>query len=242
MAVMSRPYIFELYPDQGYASLSICAFDLLGGVLDGINSEGLAVAILADDETLVHHDREPFVGVGFHELMGMRYVLDTCKDIGEAKEALLSAKHYYSFIPCHYIIADKSGNSFVFEFSSIRNATHSVEGLGPQWVTNHLLSKYPSVDQFPGESLIDSFERYRKLHDSIFGKSGFTMDEIKEINASVASTDLDSHRSEYAPHRTLWHSLYDLKARNVQVKFYLGESAEQIQYSDYIPFQLKLER
>ena len=93
MAVMSRPYIFEMYPDQGYASLSICAFDLLGGVLDGISSEGLAVAILADDETLLHHDREPFAGVGLHELMCMLYVLDTCKDIEEAKEALL-AKYF----------------------------------------------------------------------------------------------------------------------------------------------------
>ena len=241
MAVMSRPYIFEMYPDQGYASLSLCAFDLLGGVLDGINSEGLAVAILADDETLLHYDREPFTGVGLHELMCMRYILDTCKDVGEAKEALFYAKHYYSFIPCHYMIADKNGDSFVFEFSSIRNAAHCVDGQGPQWVTNHLLSKYPSMDQFPEESMIDSFERYRTLHDAIHGRSRFSLGDMKAINAAVASTDMDSQNPEYAPHRTLWHSLYDLQKRRLQAKFYLGESAEGIQYSEYINLQLESE-
>ena len=30
-SIMSKVYIFERYPDRGYASLSICAFDLLGG-------------------------------------------------------------------------------------------------------------------------------------------------------------------------------------------------------------------
>ena len=238
MAVMSRPYIFEMYPDQGYASVSICAFDLLGGVLDGINSEGLAVAILADDETVMEHGLEPFEGVGLHELMSMRYVLDTCKDVEEAKEALLSAKHYYSFIPCHYIIADENGNSFVFEFSSLRNATHCVDGQGPQWVTNHLLSKYPTMDQFPEESMIDSFERYRMLHNSIHGKNTFSVDDITAMNASVASRDMDFNNPEYAPHRTLWYSLYDLQERSMRVKFYLGEGPEEIQYSDYVSFQL----
>jgi predicted choloylglycine hydrolase len=241
MAVMSRPYIFELYPDQGYASVSICAFDLLGGVLDGINSEGVTVAILADDETVMDHGLEPFEGIGLHELMSMRYVLDTCKDVEEAKEALLSAKHYYSFIPCHYIIADANGNSFVFEFSSLRNATHCIDGHGPQWVTNHLLSKYSTMDRFPEESMIDSFERYRMLHDSLCSKKRFSIDDIKAINASVASTDTDSGDPNYAPHRTLWHSLYDLAEKRVHVKFYLEEREGHMQYSDYMTFQLEPE-
>ena len=28
----------------------MCAYDLLGGVIDGINAEGLTIALLADDE------------------------------------------------------------------------------------------------------------------------------------------------------------------------------------------------
>jgi len=40
MAAMARPYLIEIRPDKGYASLAMSAFDILGGVLDGINSEG----------------------------------------------------------------------------------------------------------------------------------------------------------------------------------------------------------
>ena len=41
-----------MHPDRGYASLAVYSYDLLSGVLDGINSEGLTVALLADDELI----------------------------------------------------------------------------------------------------------------------------------------------------------------------------------------------
>lgn len=51
--VMSEPYIMEWYPeDGGYSSLAIHAFELLSGSLDGLNSEGLVVSIMADEEAL----------------------------------------------------------------------------------------------------------------------------------------------------------------------------------------------
>jgi hypothetical protein len=50
-AVMSEPYLMEWHPeDGGYASLAIHAFDTLSGTLDGINSAGLVVSLLADEE------------------------------------------------------------------------------------------------------------------------------------------------------------------------------------------------
>jgi predicted choloylglycine hydrolase len=246
MAVLSRPYIFEIYPDEGFSSLSICAFDLIGGVLGGINSEGLTVAVLADDESISNYGLEPSQGIGMHELLSMRYLLDNCRNADEAKEALLYLKHYYAFIPCHYIIADRNGNSFVFEFSSLRNSTHILDGQGPQCVTNHLLSKYQSVDKFPDESVLNTFTRYKKLHSAIQGKDKFSTDEIKEFNLSVASTGKTFDHPDYAPNRTLWHSLYNIQERSLQVKFYLGETVDpsdssktRIQYSDYLKFQLK---
>src|SRR5439155_3757856 len=48
----ARPYVVEMYPDKGYPSLAVCSYDLLSGALDGINSEGLTVALLADDELM----------------------------------------------------------------------------------------------------------------------------------------------------------------------------------------------
>jgi len=139
LAMMARPILFEIHPDQGYSSLSLCAFEYLGGVLDGVNSEGLVVAILAEEESGKNVGREPGNEVGMHELMGMRFLLDNCKNVEEAKEALLSLKHYYSFIPCHYIVGDRSGKSFIFEFSPTRNRNYIIDGDGPQCVTNHLV-------------------------------------------------------------------------------------------------------
>ncbi len=50
LPINARPYPIEMHPDRGYDSLALCSFDLLSGVLDGINSEGLTVTILSDEE------------------------------------------------------------------------------------------------------------------------------------------------------------------------------------------------
>jgi predicted choloylglycine hydrolase len=135
MAVMARPYLIEMHPNKGYASLAMSAFDILGGVLDGVNSEGLTVSIL-DDGTAEAVGREAGDEVGFHEIQCVRYVLDNCKSAEEAKAALLLMKHYYTLTPCHYIVGDRFGRSFVFAFSPIRNRSLITEGKGPQYLTN----------------------------------------------------------------------------------------------------------
>ncbi len=58
-AAVSQPYVVEVYPDIGYPALYLCAYDLLGGCLDGINSEGLVVALLADRETANSASMDP---------------------------------------------------------------------------------------------------------------------------------------------------------------------------------------
>lgn len=115
----SRPYVMEVYPDKGYPSLFVLSFELFGECLDGINSEGLAVAHLADEESMLKYPMEPTMShaVGLHELQGMRLLLDTCADVNEAKEALLTNKHFYMMVPVHYLIADRHGNSFVWRIA-----------------------------------------------------------------------------------------------------------------------------
>lgn len=244
-AVMSRPYIFELHPDEGYASIALCAFELLGGVLDGINEKGLAVAIFGDDDTVVRHGRHPSLGIGLHELMSMRYLLDNCGNAAEAKQALMMHKHFYSFIPCHYLIADREGNSFAFEFPPRRNGARIVDGDGPQCVTNHLLSQYGSIEEFPDDVPIDTFERYKTLHDAVTGRDKFTIEEIKAINAKVSSTAAAFDNPDRPPGRTLWHAIYDTSELSLRVKFYLGERPDPsnpakkiIVYSDYVELKL----
>jgi predicted choloylglycine hydrolase len=246
MVAMARPYVFEVYPDKGYPSLYLCAFDLLGGVLDGINSEGLAVGVLAENEGAAAGEATD--GIGMHEILSMRYLLDNCKSIVEAKQAMLYLKHYYTFLPCHYIIADKQGNSFVFEFSPSRNRTFIVDGTGPQCVTNHLISKYQRLDDVPEKNqnmMRYSFSRLNILHEACKQGDKFGLDEVKAINLKVAAPPFASNDPAIAPHRTLWHSIYDLDERKLSVKFYLGEEPEPkdkrkvlLKYSDYVDFQL----
>jgi penicillin V acylase-like amidase (Ntn superfamily) len=245
MPALARPYIFEIYPDQGYASISICAFELLGGVLDGINSEGLTVAIFADDETAREFGLYPSHGVGLHELQSMRYLLDNCRNVEEAKEAMLYHKHYYSFVPCHYLVADVEGNSFVFEFSAVGNGTSIIEGAGPQCITNHPLSKYSSLDELPEESGLSTYRRYRTLSQAVAAKDRFSLEGIISINSSVAVPPTALGSQARAPGRTLWHSIYDIDERSLQVKFYLGEQPDPgaedrmiLEYTPYLAFEL----
>ena len=247
LPVMSRPFVFEVYPDEGYASLCLCAFDMIGGVLDGVNSEGLAVAIFADDATLAEYERTPAFGIGVHELLSMRYLLDNCRDVAQAKEAMIRLKHYYSFIPCHYIVCDQRGNSFVFEFPSIRNGFRIIDGTGPQCITNHLISSYESPEEFPVDSQLSTFDRYRKLEAATEAGKLFDTETMKAINSEVAAVHAVSHPT-YAPGRTLWHALYDTDERSLRIRFYLGEEASAsggdpptIHYSDYVTFQLEME-
>lgn len=245
MALLERPYIFELYPDKGHASLAICGYDLIGGVFDGINEHGLAVSVLGDEETMAKFGLHPSNGVGFHELLSMRYLLDNCSNVREAKEALLSLKHYYGFLPCHYLVADAEGRSFVFEFSSVRNSVHFIDGEGIQIVTNHLLHNHPSIEDFPpGEGMeVNSFRRYERLHSLTERKSGYTTKEIKEINEAVANAGIPFDQPGYAINRTLWYAIYDIDERNLEVKFYLGEEEREgqkvIKYSDDLILELK---
>ena len=149
------PWVVELRPDDGYASVSVGIMDVMGA-MDGVNEAGLAVALLADNES---PEQEPVAGfqVGLAEQQVVRYLLDTCADVDEARAALLMAKHYYFFTPCHFLVADRSGRSFVWEHSPRRNREIVVEADprrhdGRLSCTNHLLHRWPDVDALPDDS------------------------------------------------------------------------------------------
>ena len=177
----------------------------------------------------------------------MRYLLDNCKNIAEAKQAMLYLKHYYTFLPCHYIIADRNGKSFVFEFSPLRNRTFIVDGTGPQCITNHLISKYQRLDDVPekNQNIGYSFSRLNILQEACKQGDKFGLDEVKAINVKVAAPPFVSIDPATAPFRTLWHSIYDLDEKKLSVKFYLGEKPDPkdkkkviFNYTEYIEFKL----
>jgi predicted choloylglycine hydrolase len=246
LPVMARPYLLELHPDQGYSSLALHNFDLLSGVIDGINSEGLTVAILAEEESSRKIGLEPGNEAGFGELSAMRYLLDNCRNVEEAKEAMLSLKHFYSFIPCHYIIGDRSGKSFIFEFSPNRNRSYIIEGKGPQCITNHLVFHHQKAEDFNGQDSGNSLLRYKTLYESASENKKFSLEEIASINKLVAVPPKAPGRPEYAPGRTLWYAQYDVDDCTLTVRFYLGEKPDPqdeskgiLEYSGSQTFKLR---
>ena len=247
-AAMSEPYVMQWYPsDGGYASLAVHAFDPLAGTLDGINSAGLVVSILADEEALATLGPllEPHFGargaVGLHELQVMRWLLDTCDSADQARQALLAVKQYYFMVPCHYIVADRTGDSFVYENSTGRNIQHVIDGGGrPQIVTNFQLYRHPDLSAMPDgppTPQTQAFWRYRILAGRIAAHRGpFTAESAAQANACVniqrvleaaAPGPGGSGIAATMTARTLWHTIYDQHTLTAQTSFYLGETTAE---------------
>jgi hypothetical protein len=268
--VMADPYVMEWHPtDGGYRSIAIQAFDLLSGTLDGMNEAGLVVSILADDEAIARlgPSLESHLGVaravGHHELQLMRLLLDTCADVDEAQATLLDVKDFYYFAPVHYVVADRTGRSFVYEHSTGRNVQHVVDGEGePQVVTNFELYRHHDEDPLfraPVASETNACWRYRLLADRIARHRGaFSVEDLRVLSDAVSFPRLfagDRGLDEDGPvpdsgdgaannrARTLWHSLYDQAANTLAVRFYLGETTHPdgrrtVRRSDDVTFAL----
>jgi len=231
MAATSRPYVIEVYPDEGYPSLYLCSYDLLSGALDGVNSEGLTVAILAADELYNDYPMESTgrPGVGLYELHMPRLLLDTCATVEEAKRCLLLNKQYYMVLSLHYLIADRYGNSFVWETSHAHNGEYILDGRNaPQIVTNFMLYRYPTASDIPQGDDSDRYwmySRYLSLLRAIeSAPPPYSLDFIREANARVFFDHLDKRST--TPERTLWHSIYDVDDRSLRVSFYLRDEPD----------------
>lgn len=247
----ARPYVIEMYPDRGYPSISVYSYDLLSGVLDGMNSEGLTVALLADDGLMAHYRMEPAgdSAVGLGVLQVLRLLLDTCADVAQAKETLLLTKQYYELIPVHYIIADRHGNAFVWEYSHSHNKEYIVENPGKALITTnfslheHLQgNRPPSAEQARGVC-----SRYCALAERIASAPEKpSVDFIKKTHSLVDAHTPSRPGVPRGALRTLWHALYFPQQRQVQISFYLHDEPDRdhpnstrIVRSDYIPFALK---
>jgi hypothetical protein len=247
----AHPYVLELHPDRGYSSLALTAYDLLSGSIDGINSAGLTVALLADDELMQKYEME---GTGEQDAVGLgvlqtvRMLLDTCANVAEAKEALLTTKQYYEFIPVHYLVADRHGQAFVWEYSQAHNREYIVESPGrPLVTTNFSLHRHledgrpPSVDKAR-----ELCPRYCALATAIAAQPDkLTVDFVKQAHRAVDAMWTPPRATGHAAGRTLWHALYEPEQLALQISFYLrdepgaGEDGRpRIARTDYLRFTL----
>jgi predicted choloylglycine hydrolase len=252
LASTARPYLVEMYPDQGYASIGMVAYDLLTGVIDGMNSEGLTVALLADDELHQKYKMEPTHGnaVGLGSLQMQRLLLDTCASVEEAKTTLLMTKQYYEFLSVHYLVADRHGKSFVWEYSQAHNKEYIVENDGkPLITTNFSLHKYLEGRTPPSTQKAASVcPRYCALAGKISEHPGkVSADFIKATHKLVDATRPGNIL--FPPGRTLWHALYFPEDRKLQINFCLRDEPDasqpakiRIVRSDYLEFGLQGQR
>lgn len=246
----ARPYLLELHPDRGYASLAMTAYELLSGTLDGINSEGLTVALAMDDEIFSKSPVEPIGGsaVGLGVLQVLRMLLDTCATAEEAKEALLANKQYYEFVPCHYLIADRFGNAFVWEYSQAHNKEFIIEDPNqPLIMTNFSLNRHLDKNRPPSaEQARTVCGRYCLLTEALgAAPAKMTPEFIKQTHKKVDAESAPSATPGRPPVRTFWHALYYPEERRMEINFYLRDepvpgqpNKVRVVRSDYQEFRL----
>jgi hypothetical protein len=231
-AMAAQPYVIATHPDQGHATLLMCLFDLASGAFDGINDAGLVVALLADDQSAgAEPALLPQAGLAEHEIC--RFLLETCATVDDAAQALRLAKQYYVFVPCHYLVADRSGRSFVWEHGASYNDEHIVWGAGTQVVTNHLLWRYPSIAALPADAGNGwTFDRLRRLSAAVAEPGPLDAGELKRRHAGVRILE------PAAPVRTLWHNVYDTAACTMEVSLYLADIPAGERRTPYLTFGL----
>jgi hypothetical protein len=224
----SRPYVVESYPDDGYASVVVSVYDL-SGCVEGLNDAGLVVVLLADDETPGLRPTGGTQQAGVDELQLGRFLLDTCATVDEAKEALYTTKQYDRMFPCHYLVADASGHAFVWERDT-HNVEHVVDaGSASMCVTNYLLHRYDGPAALPHDDessrsgaipfRLNKYERARTLQKHATSTPLSVGDLVDALDEVLADADAIGGR-------TLWRSVYDPDAGNLEATFYLGDEPD----------------
>ncbi|MGW8322235.1 MAG: C45 family autoproteolytic acyltransferase/hydrolase, partial [Thermodesulfobacteriota bacterium] len=213
--IFSEPYVMEVYPDKGYASLYMSCADLLSGAWDGINSEGLCVFGLVDlgrpKNTVVTSGTRV---IGLNPPQIMRLLLDTCANVEEAKIAMLENRIYDVAQGIHYLVADRHGNSFIFEVNHLDQRAYITDNGGnPQVMTNSPVWALPSPDKYPKEFAdeYDSLYRYQVLENLLHGHKGkYTFSFMVKANEKVfprkATHNLGGPSMTLRP---VWQVVYD---------------------------------
>ncbi|TMR96797.1 peptidase C45, acyl-coenzyme A - 6-aminopenicillanic acid acyl-transferase [Nonomuraea basaltis] len=228
LPMASRPYVITTVPDEGLSS-TVITMNELDGCMDGINSAGLAVMLLVADFETAAPPESATPQVGLASVQLPRFLVDTCENVDQAKQALLGAKHYDYGIPLHYLVADAHGQAFVWERGR-DGSEHIVEfGDGPLCVTNHLLHRNPDPMNLPADSehSFGTFHRLRTLYERSKGAA------LSHQDLRDSLTAVEQAEDPAVPFRTLWSTVFDTADRTLSTRFYLGDGRR---YSEELVF------
>jgi hypothetical protein len=223
LPMSARPYAITSIPDDGPAT-TVLTMNELDGAMEGVNEHGLGVALLIADAESVSApvDAGPQVGLASSQLP--RFLLDTCGNAAEALEALFAAKQYDLGVALHYIVADRSGDAFVWERGPGGDERAVRVDSGALCVTNHLLHRHPDPADLPADNAetMLSYRRYRTLAERGAG-ADLSADAMRDTLDAVG---FDGRTDHGYPVRTLWRSVMDLERCTMATRFYLGDAAD----------------
>lgn len=229
----ARPYVITSRPDDGPAT-TVVTMNELDGCTEGINEHGLAVVLLIADAENSSAPVPAGPQVGISSIQLPRFVLDTCANVEQAKQALLAAKQYDLGTPLHYLIADRSGRAFVWEHTH-GGVEHIVEADGESLcVTNHPLHR--RVEQvWDDEETMFTHQRLETLSERT--KSGPM--SLPRLRDALDEVRFNARKAGSYPLRTLWRTVFDLDDRTMAAHFYLGDDADgELRYSTEAVFRL----
>lgn len=214
LPMASRPYVITTIPDEGMATttISMNGFD---GCMDGINEAGVAIMLLMADIERVDPPTSFGPQVGLDSVQLLRFVLDTCANVEQAKQALLGAKHYDHGMPLHYLVVDAGGGAFVWERGA--DGTEHIVEFENLCVTNHLIHRNPDPMDLPAdtEATFETYARQRALYERAKGAT-MSGQDLRDALESVRPSD-------DKPWRTLWTTVFDTAERTLSTRFYLGD-------------------
>ncbi|HBC85883.1 MAG TPA: hypothetical protein DCZ94_02905 [Lentisphaeria bacterium] len=251
---LSRLFVIETYPDNGYASIGIGGLDLLNTRIDSVNSKGLAVAVLEDDTLgMEHTNKDLSRQTGLTQYQTVRLIIDTCATMDEAKQVILNNKISTSMMPAHFIVADSSGASFIYECSPDDFSDRIIDSAKgkPAVITNNSVYQYPTVDKLPEPSKddYDTFNRFRRLVNFVDSHKGKYTAEDGQKAMGLVFGRVDE-ASEGGPHllplRTLYTTVVNIDEGKISVRFYqkdgkLDEKTRlhELIFTEPLEFQLK---
>jgi hypothetical protein len=258
--MFARNFVIEIYPDQGYSTMAVGGMDL-NSVIDGLNSEGLGISLL-EDEGMEPVQDVPIAGdknSGIMSTQMTRLVLETCRNVEEAKAAFLANKEFLPMAGIHYMVYDSQGNSTIIEWNKTDGNLYFTDGSSkPNIMTNHPIyrySKYSLDDLYEEMNLLsyfnpyDTFNRYITLSNIINSHEGkFSDEDAAEVLGSVEANTITMAEGAIRPLpiNTIWNAILDLTDRSLKMKFFIKKGPidsatgeETLIFAPYLSFRMK---
>ena len=143
--------LYKTYP-QGFYSHQGCTYEMIVGREDGINEEGLTLAVTG---VFGKYINKP--GVWDH--IAVRAVLDRCKNVQEAVKLLEEIPHLDAK---NFLIVDKKNQIAIVEASQQQiEIIYPEEGFGV--ITNHFTSENMKPFNDEKKSMYRTYERYNNI-------------------------------------------------------------------------------